>query len=204
MVKPGILENADRSVHDYTTQASAIARSLALAVVAIVWLFAGGPSNSSSFTVTVRSISHDEWLLTSLVTALFALTLDAVQYLLGAFLWTVWKSQLVRMLVRDKLEGPPDTTVAKAWNSRAGKRVARILNTSGQGPPGVTAAHDEDVEAARATLRHLKSLPTLSDGSSDPLAHPIFPGSIDAIVSLVFWLKLLALVSLLIQVCIST
>ncbi len=90
------LEWADGNFATYTEKASGLTRSLALASIATVWLFAGGLSVAEEATPqqVLQQTQASNALLLALVAAVLALGLDLLHYLYGALAWGIYKKVL--------------------------------------------------------------------------------------------------------------
>src|SRR5215472_11507342 len=106
----------DRSGRLYTTftgYGSTIVRSIALACVALVWLFAGGVTASQPRQALSR-IDSSFGLTAALLCSILALLLDLLQYVYGSAVWGCYHWALTQIRLNDR-GGVPSRRVSRGW-----------------------------------------------------------------------------------------
>jgi hypothetical protein len=119
---PAVYARADEEYQAYTSQVSLITRTLALAAIAIIWLFA---SSKQGLTLSpfnaLRRLESARPLLLSLSFALCTLVTDLLQYVWGSLAWGAYRWSLDQLLVNDPFD-PSDLSM----RVRFGWALARL------------------------------------------------------------------------------
>lgn len=183
------MANADSRYREYTTQASTVARSLALSAIAVVWLFAGGLAGKDAtpeqLLANVRSATA---LDVALRFALLALLLDLLQYVWAAAAWGRFHRE-----IEGVVRGDNGTTAFKevrdAW-VRAKKIgfVAQLERAAAMDPPA-----DEEARLLQARRLIHPQNGEMLPGVADMLASTKAPPTITRVTALLLWTKLLSL-----------
>jgi|SRR5215471_4751227 len=92
------LSTAQEAYHEASATASEVARKLALAGIAFVWLLAGGLQTSG--------VMLNSRLLTAGLGLVLALTLDLCQYLWKTVTWGIWSRRKELKLQKDGASTP--------------------------------------------------------------------------------------------------
>jgi|GEM_PF-3795352 len=144
-----IVDHAEQQYQTYTTQTSAITRSLAITAVAVVWLFGGGLiAKDATPEVLLARIQASEGLEAALLLALAALVLDLLQYAWGSLSWGTFHRRLDDVLEADDGHGSVGEGTDKAW-ARARKigLVGQLERAAGLDPPADWGSRRDAVRA---------------------------------------------------------
>lgn len=174
---------------------SLITRTLALAAIAIIWLFASGKQGStlSPFNA-LRSLESEQPLLLSLGFALGALVTDLLQYVWGSLAWGAYRWSLDQLLINDSF-APSDLSM----RVRMGWVIARLFGVAKRFEYGLSPSTRESTWRKRR--EHLrKRFKALGDGGAQAELQDILDSSwapliINRLVFLFYTLKVLTLLA---------
>ena len=185
--KAGLVVSANQTFREYTAQASALARAVALSGVALIWLFGGGlsPNNASPDKVLDR-IYEEGTLRVALVLLVAVLVLDIAQYLLAsaAFGLLAWSAD--RVAADNAWPKGPSGADRVAWRAASALGLDRRMMLAVE----TSLPADADRVARRDVLRKALATP---DNLAGLLGGSGTPRLLVAAVDGLFWAKLLAL-----------
>jgi hypothetical protein len=172
---------------------SLITRTLALAAIAIIWLFASGKQGStlSPFNA-LRSLESAQPLLLSLGFALGALVTDLLQYVWGSLAWGAYRWSLDQLLINDSFSSSD-----LSMRVRLGWMIARLFRVVKRLEYGLSpSTRGLTWRMRREHLR--KRFKALRDGGAQADLQNILNSSwapliISRLVTLFYTLKVLAL-----------
>jgi hypothetical protein len=193
-----ITSNADEEHQSYSAQASTIVRTLALTAVGVIWLFAGaGLSQARSPEVTLRRLESAHSLAVALALALGALIADLLQYIWGSLSWSMYLWSLEQILINDGLDSDD-----LPLRSRIGWAVARAFHVAWHIEYYVyaesQAALGKSWRDRRANLRDIIRRSRSGRGPTAvgvALNTPWSPLLINRVISALFWMKIILLMS---------
>lgn len=191
-----LLSSASEERSKYTAQASGVVRSLALAMIAISWLFGGGLGHAElSPEEVVENVLGSTSLRVASMAAVVCLLIDVIHYHWGALVWARYSRGLNEILVNDDFVSPdPDPAIRRAW-----KRAARwglvdnvvyyAERTAGAPVPGKMKgdAFSTPISEARWYLAHAEQ----AKGMGRILGSRWSPTWINASIGVMFWGKAL-------------
>ncbi len=199
---PKIYNAADEEFQSYTGQTSTVARSLAIAGIGVVWLYAGSGADGASFVELVKHIQENALMSIALVACFGSLTLDLLQYAVSSFRSGRYSRVLEVVLNEDDYAAASFTgRVRWAWYSSYGLDLAQYIVEAADGSPsassGVSAAEHNRTLVQRARIllggvdRHNATPQT--DGElrrvAEALEESWSPQMVSRPASVLFWLK---------------
>jgi hypothetical protein len=122
-LKVSASKKADTEYQAYTSQVSLIVRTLALAAIAVIWLFASGrPTGTEAASVIFQNVRSSAVLTAALALSLGVLVLDLLQYVWASFAWGTYRWCLEQIFVND------DWDQVLSYRARLGWAGARLFH----------------------------------------------------------------------------
>lgn len=183
-----LVEQSGKRSTEYTRQVSTLVRTLGLSAFASAWLLAGALGKDAVDAVeTLNLLNKNQHLMTTATSAVMALSLDFLQYLVATITWSAWNWS-ARRLAR-----PPQERVDEDFYYLSAFRIGRLTGlvrqleatTPTPLPPGATVRYRALVLAARFRIAE----PSL-DG---PMSVKGAPGVVTTVPLLLFIGKCVAL-----------
>lgn len=143
-----LLKAARSQISDQSSQASTSIRALALAVIAVCWLFLTGRDTDPS--VAIAAANNHRLLAFGLIAGVVSLVLDASQYFFTTLYWRRYYA--VAEMMSDRVRYGSDDS-ARLWN-RANKYnlIASLLDQTGANSDELKKSRSKSIERLREIL----------------------------------------------------
>lgn len=192
-----LTQAANSEYRRYTEQTSTITRSLALAGVALVWLYRSQDSGATALPTFTQTLIGAPILLITLAIFVASLGADLIQYALSAYKWLRFKHTLSRIADSDDFSAQQPTGRAlSAWSNRYGLDLAQSLAYQASTSPNVNAlfsspAASNDILVWRARkILHSPAQVGLSDEEAKQIREHLFvPSHVTSGTNALFWIK---------------
>lgn len=144
---------ADASFQSYTKESSTVQRGLALAAIAIVWLYAGGLTADKGFDHIIRSVLTVPLVVGTLIASVLFLFFDVLQYAISSLILAGYRNALSKTLGSDDFTSNLAGRARDGWESYFGKKLAWRITREGHGLADVDNSEKQPASNTEAIAR---------------------------------------------------
>lgn len=181
----------------YSEQTSSITRSLALAGVALVWLYRTQDSGITALPAFTQTLLGSPILLIVLLLFVAALVADLMQYTQASYKWLRYRNTIARIADYDDFSNAlPTDRALKAWSNRYGLDLANSISYQVSKSPGVltqftTASPNNGVTVwrARKFLDNPSQFGVSASNAQKIKERTFIPRHVTITTNLLFWTK---------------